>query len=71
MIVSGYQFCITLGLLLASCVVYGTQDFKDSRSYRVPIGIQWLWALILCEFTFNARQQTVHLISAIAKLYLI
>jgi len=47
MIVSGYQFCITLGLLLASCVVYGTENFPDSRSYRIPIAIQWVWALVL------------------------
>ncbi|KAH7377429.1 general substrate transporter [Cadophora sp. MPI-SDFR-AT-0126] len=46
-IVSGYQFCITLGLLLASCVVYGTQDFTTSAAYRVPIAIQWIWALML------------------------
>jgi MFS family permease len=25
-LVSGYQFCITIGILLANCVVYGTQD---------------------------------------------
>ena len=46
-IVSGYQFCITIGLLLASCVDYGTQDRKDTGSYRIPIAIQMLWALIL------------------------
>jgi len=46
-IVSGYQFCITVGILLASCVVYGTQDLTNSSSYRIPIAIQWIWALIL------------------------
>ncbi|PGH21334.1 hypothetical protein AJ80_03385 [Polytolypa hystricis UAMH7299] len=46
-IVSGYQFCITIGLLLASCVDYGTQDRSDSGSYRIPIALQMLWALIL------------------------
>ncbi|WEW56247.1 hypothetical protein PRK78_001686 [Emydomyces testavorans] len=46
-IVSGYQFCITLGLLLASCVDYGTQNRTDSGSYRIPIALQMLWALIL------------------------
>jgi SP family sugar:H+ symporter-like MFS transporter len=47
LIIAGYQFCITLGILLANCVVYGTQDFMDSRSYRVPMGIQWVWAIIV------------------------
>jgi SP family sugar:H+ symporter-like MFS transporter len=46
-IVSGYQFCITIGLLLASCVDYGTQNRDDSGSYRIPIALQMLWALIL------------------------
>ncbi|THC91479.1 hypothetical protein EYZ11_009062 [Aspergillus tanneri] len=46
-IVSGYQFCITLGLMLASCVNYGTQGRMDSGSYRIPIGLQIGWALIL------------------------
>lgn len=46
-LVAGYQFCITIGLLLASCVVYGTETRSDSGSYLIPIGIQFLWALIL------------------------
>lgn len=46
-LVSGYQFCITIGLLLASCVVYATKDRTDTGSYRIPIAIQFLWALIL------------------------
>ncbi|EXJ73419.1 uncharacterized protein A1O5_03179 [Cladophialophora psammophila CBS 110553] len=45
--VSGYQFCITVGILLASCVVYGTQNYTTSASYRIPIAMQWVWALIL------------------------
>jgi MFS family permease len=46
-IVSGYQFCITVGLMLASCVDYGTATRTDSSSYRIPIALQLLWALIL------------------------
>ena len=46
-IVSGYQFCITVGILLASCVNYGTEDRNDTGSYRIPIAIQMLWAIIL------------------------
>lgn len=45
--VSGYQFCITIGILLANCVVYATQSRPDSGSYRIPIGIQFLWAIVL------------------------
>jgi SP family sugar:H+ symporter-like MFS transporter len=46
-IVSGYQFCITIGLLLASCVDYATQNRLDTGSYRIPIALQMLWAVIL------------------------
>ncbi|KAI8956382.1 general substrate transporter [Xylaria longipes] len=45
--VSGYQFCITIGILLANVVVYTTQDRNDTGSYRIPIGVQFLWAIIL------------------------
>jgi SP family sugar:H+ symporter-like MFS transporter len=46
-IVSGYQFCITIGILLANCVVYSTQNRNDTGSYRIPVAVQFLWALIL------------------------
>jgi len=46
-LVSGYQFCITIGILLASCVDYGTQNKLTTASYRIPIALQMLWALIL------------------------
>ncbi|EXJ54222.1 hypothetical protein A1O7_09559 [Cladophialophora yegresii CBS 114405] len=46
-LVAGYQFCITIGLLLASCVDYATQNRPDTGSYRIPIAIQFAWGLIL------------------------
>lgn len=46
-LVAGYQFCITIGLLLAACVVYGSQHYNDTRAYRIPIGIQFPWGVIL------------------------
>jgi SP family sugar:H+ symporter-like MFS transporter len=51
-IVSGYQFCITIGLLLASCIDYGTQNRRDTGSYRIPIALQMLWAIILAVGLF-------------------
>lgn len=44
---AGYQFCITIGILLANCVVYATQNRDDTGSYRIPIAVQFLWAIIL------------------------
>ena len=46
-LVAGYQFCITIGILLASIVVYATKDRKDTGAYRIPIAIQFPWAMIL------------------------
>jgi MFS family permease len=46
-LLSGYQFCITIGILIAGLVVYATQNRLDTGSYRIPIGVQFLWALIL------------------------
>lgn len=33
--------------MLASCVDYATENRTDSGSYRIPIALQMLWALIL------------------------
>jgi sugar porter (SP) family MFS transporter len=46
-LVSGYQFCITIGLLLAACVNYSVQNRNDTGQYRIPIGIQFAWGIIL------------------------
>lgn len=46
-LVSGYQFCITIGLMLASIVVNYTSSLENTSSYRIPIGIQFPWAFIL------------------------
>ncbi|RMZ81677.1 hypothetical protein DV737_g2350, partial [Chaetothyriales sp. CBS 132003] len=46
-LVAGYQFCITIGLLLASVVVYATKNRSDTGNYRIPIAIQFAWGAIL------------------------
>lgn len=43
-----YQWAITWGLLVASAVCQGTRNLNNSGSYRIPIGLQFLFALILC-----------------------
>lgn len=50
--VSGYQFCITIGILIANCVVYATKDYNNTSSYRIPIGVQYLWAIVLAGGLF-------------------
>ena len=46
-IVGAYQLAITIGLFLAAIVNNATQGRNDSGAYRIPIGIQFLWAIIL------------------------
>ncbi|GAB7354169.1 hypothetical protein MBLNU459_g4723t1 [Dothideomycetes sp. NU459] len=51
-IVSCYQFAVTIGLLLASAVTYACEHRTNSAAYRIPIAIQFLWALILATGLF-------------------
>ena len=46
-VTSAYQFAITIGLFLAAVVSYCTKDREDSGAFRIPIGLQFLWAIIL------------------------
>ncbi|GFZ50390.1 High-affinity glucose transporter SNF3 [Saitozyma sp. JCM 24511] len=46
-IISAYQFFITVGLLLGAVLDYATEGRNDTGSYRIPIGLQGLWAIIL------------------------
>lgn len=47
LIVGAYQWAITIGLLLAAVVNNATSNRNDSGSYRIPIGIQLAWSLVL------------------------
>lgn len=46
-IVGAYQFAITIGLLLAAIVNNATKDRNDTGSYRIPVAVQFAWAIIL------------------------
>lgn len=46
-IISTYQWAITWGLLVASAVAQGTRVYLDARSYRIPVGLQFIWASLL------------------------
>jgi SP family sugar:H+ symporter-like MFS transporter len=46
-IVGCYQLAITIGLFLAACVNYGTKNRQDTGAYRIPLAIQFAWAIIL------------------------
>lgn len=49
-VVSGYQWAITIGLLCASLANNGTQNRSDSGAWRIPVGIQLAFAILLCGF---------------------
>ena len=46
-LVCAYQLAITIGLWAASCVNIGTQTMTGPAAYRIPIGLQLIWAVIL------------------------
>ncbi|KOS44781.1 hypothetical protein ACN38_g4348 [Penicillium nordicum] len=46
-IVGAYQLAITIGLLLAAIVNNATKDRDDTGCYRIPIAVQFAWAIIL------------------------
>lgn len=48
-LVCTYQLFITLGIFLAACFNYGTVTHQrdSSTSWRVVVGLGWLWTLIL------------------------
>lgn len=46
-IVGAYQLAITIGLFLAAIVNNSTKDRPDTGSYRIPVAIQFAWAIIL------------------------
>ncbi|KAJ5355166.1 Major facilitator-type transporter ecdD [Penicillium cataractarum] len=46
-IVGAYQLAITIGLLLAAIVNNSTKDRMDTGCYRIPVAVQFAWAIIL------------------------
>ena len=46
-IVGCYQWAITIGLFIAAIVDNATQDRNDSGSYRIPVAVQFAWAIVL------------------------
>ncbi|KAJ5361287.1 MFS monosaccharide transporter [Penicillium brevicompactum] len=46
-IYSTYQLFITLGIFVANCINFGTESRADTGSWRIPMGITYLWAIVL------------------------
>lgn len=46
-LVSTYQLFITCGIFTADAINYGTEARDDSGSWRIPMGVGFIWPLIL------------------------
>lgn len=46
-LVSTYQLFITLGILIANIINFGTERMSGTGSWRIPMGITYLWAIVL------------------------
>jgi len=46
-LISTYQLFITLGIFVANCINFGTEKRTNTGSWRIPMGISFVWVLIL------------------------
>lgn len=46
-LVSCYQLFITLGIFVAYCINFGTEADTSERSWKLPMGIGFIWPLIM------------------------
>jgi SP family sugar:H+ symporter-like MFS transporter len=54
--VSCYQLFITLGIFVAYCINFGTEKDKSRRSWRLPMGISFIWPLIMAVGVLFLRE---------------
>jgi SP family sugar:H+ symporter-like MFS transporter len=75
---STYQLFVTLGIFIAYCINYGTEARNDTGSWRITMGITYLWAIILgvgmMFFPESPRHDYRHgkgerAVSSLAKIY--
>lgn len=36
-----------MGIFVANCINFGTEDMDSTASWRIPMGITYLWAIVL------------------------
>lgn len=52
-IISCYQWAITWGLFISSAISQGTKGYNDSKCYRIPIGLEFVWAGLFTLFMWT------------------
>ncbi|THH28577.1 hypothetical protein EUX98_g5616 [Antrodiella citrinella] len=51
-VVTGYQWAITIGILLANVINNATQHRNDHSAWRIPTSVQLIWAFVLAVGMF-------------------
>jgi SP family sugar:H+ symporter-like MFS transporter len=46
-LVSCYQLFITLGILIAYCINFGTEKTTSSAAWKIPMGIGFIWSFLM------------------------
>jgi len=57
-----YQVLIVTGLFVSYCIDLGTSNLTTSASWRIPVGIQMLWGLILLSSVAILPESPRHLL---------
>ncbi|KAF2035340.1 general substrate transporter [Setomelanomma holmii] len=46
-LVSCYQLFITLGIFVAYCINFGTENTRNASSWKIPMGIGFIWSFLM------------------------
>ncbi|KAI0783335.1 general substrate transporter [Abortiporus biennis] len=57
-----YQLQIIIGIFISYMIEIGTHHIKNSASWRIPVGLQMLWGLILLSGIFFLPESPRHLL---------
>ncbi|KAH8800081.1 sugar transporter family protein [Hyaloscypha sp. PMI_1271] len=60
-LISTYQLFITLGILVANCINFGTEKRTNTGSWRIPMGVSFIWVLILGVGIEQAKRTMIKL----------
>ncbi|KAI3573608.1 hypothetical protein IWW34DRAFT_707184 [Fusarium oxysporum f. sp. albedinis] len=62
--IASFQWCITIGYLAATIIVYAIDDYHEPAAYRILIGIQFLWPCVVgieCYLMPESPRYLVHI----------
>lgn len=57
-----FQLCITLGIFLGYCTTYGTRSYSGAKQWRVPLGLCFVWAVMLVGGMVNMPESPRYLV---------